>query len=130
MKRVIALLAGLLMAAGVGISVAQPAQAHNVCTGTCNTIVNVSGSINFGVYDYANNVNWSWVLPHGAWSAGSPLYQQDVEGFLTGSSWCSQVWQSNDNYNYGYWGVHRGGPYGAKFVTTYWAYTRVNQFRC
>ena len=130
MKRIITIVVTFVTACLVMVTLAPSASAHNQCTGTCNTIVNVSPGVDFGVYDYANSSNWSWVLPHGQWSAGWPLYQRDVEGFLTGGYWCSQVWQSNDNYNYGYWGVHHGGPYGAKFVTTYWAYTRVNQFRC
>jgi hypothetical protein len=126
MNRIRTAAAAVAVTAALSFTAAPAADAHSPCTGTCNTFLNQSRGVGVGIYDYASSANWSWILQPGGWSAGWNIYQRDTEGFYVGPGYCAQVWQSNDNYNYGYWGVARQG----KFTSTYWAYTKVNAFVC
>lgn len=127
-RRLLGLLASLLMLAGLGLAAADTADAHSPCTGTCNNI-QVLGDVGIGIYDYGSSQQWSFIQNPNTWSNSWNLYQQDVEGFwiggrTNGRAWCFQVWQgsSGPDTGLGYWGVGRG-PY--HFTTTYWRFNKV-----
>lgn len=120
-----ALLTTIVLALALLAGTAGPTSAHAGCVGRCNKIENVT-NIGIGIYDYSRNSYWSWILGRGRTDVSYP-YQQEVEGFYIGNGFCFQMWQSNDNYNFGYWGQARG-PF--KMTTTYWEYNRVNVFGC
>jgi hypothetical protein len=123
-KKIQAVLLALALAVGISLTTAPSAQAH-ACWQGCNTI-HQYGPEGIGIIDWWGEGRWKWILPPGGRPTnGAPLYQKDVDGFFIGYGRCFQVWQSNDGYNYGYWGS-ACGPYN--FQTTYWKYNRVNVF--
>jgi hypothetical protein len=116
--RVVATLAGLFL---VLVAIANPADAHSVCVGTCNK-VEVFGHVGVGVYDYSTDAGWKWIQSYGRSDVQYP-YQREVGGFYIGNCYAAQVWQSNDGYNFGYYG-EVWGP--RKFTTTYWEFNKIN----
>jgi hypothetical protein len=97
------------------------AQAHYTCTGTCNKI-EVFGGTGVGIYDFSGDANWKWIQSYGRSDVQYPN-QREVGGFYIGNCYAAQLWQSNDGYNYGYYGAVYGPT---KFTTTYWEFNKIN----
>lgn len=123
-KRILLLLAAIGVALGLSLVATPSASAHgsdgrnNVIQNQCNS----GGAL--GIINHWSDGGWSFLINR---CENTTMDGTDFDGFYVGYGACADVWQSNDNRTYGYYGNIRG-PY--KMQTTYWLWNKVRWYGC